>query len=66
MNDLTRFHAMMHYQPVDHTPYWSWGGWPETYQRWEKEGYDLKTFDANGNADRRIAMRALVVSESAF
>lgn len=54
MNDLGRFQAMMNYQPVDHTPYWSWGGWPETYQRWETEGCDLKTYDPNGKADRRI------------
>lgn len=55
MNDRQRFQAMMHYQPVDHTPYWSWGGWPETYQRWEKEGYNPQTYDVNGGADRRIA-----------
>lgn len=30
MNDLERFHACMNYEPVDHTPFWSWGGWPET------------------------------------
>ena len=27
-------------QPVDHVPFWSWGGWPETIERWKKEGYD--------------------------
>lgn len=54
MNDTERFQAMMRYQPVDHTPYWAWGGWPETYQRWEKEGYDPKAYDVNARADRRI------------
>lgn len=43
MNGLERFHACMNYEPVDHTPFWSWGGWPETIERWEKEGYDEKT-----------------------
>ena len=40
MNDRERFLACMDYKPVDHVPFWSWGGWPETIERWKKEGYD--------------------------
>lgn len=40
MNTLERFQACMAYQPVDHAPFWNWGGWPETIERWRKEGYD--------------------------
>ncbi len=42
MNTLERFQACMAYQPMDHTPFWNWGGWPETIERWQKEGYDPK------------------------
>jgi len=40
MTDLERFHACMEYQPVDRTPFWDWGGWPETIERWKREGFD--------------------------
>jgi len=40
MTDLERFQACMEYQPVDHTPFWDWGGWPETTERWKREGFD--------------------------
>lgn len=43
MGEITereRFHACMAYQPVDHTPFWGWGAWPETIERWKREGYD--------------------------
>ena len=53
MNDLKRFYACMNYQQVDHTPFWSWGGWPETIERWKKEGYDPGKVDLNMGADIR-------------
>ena len=40
MNELERFHACMSYEPVDRVPFWAWGGWPETIERWKTEGYD--------------------------
>ena len=39
MTDVQRFQACMEYQPVDHTPFWDWGAWPETIERWQGEGY---------------------------
>jgi uroporphyrinogen decarboxylase len=30
----------MEYRGVDFHPFWNWGGWPETIQRWKAEGYD--------------------------
>lgn len=39
MNERDRFYACMNYQPVDQAPYWSWGAWPETIERWKIEGY---------------------------
>ena len=36
MTDLERFVACMEYQPMDYTPFWNWGAWPETYERWKK------------------------------
>jgi hypothetical protein len=53
MTDLERFHACMAYQPVDHAPFWAWGGWPETLERWKKEGYDPKRFEPEGRIDQR-------------
>lgn len=40
MTDLERFRACMNYEPRDRAPFRSWGAWPETLERWEKEGYD--------------------------
>jgi len=41
MTDRERFVNVLNYQPVDHCFYaeclWTW---PETYERWEREGYD--------------------------
>ncbi len=54
MNDLERFNACMRYQAVDRTPFWSWGGWPETIERWEKEGYDPKKNNPSDICDRRL------------
>jgi len=53
MNDLERFHAVMSYQPVDRVPFYSWGGWPETLERWRGEGYDPAVHDLNLGADHR-------------
>ncbi|HEY64370.1 MAG TPA: hypothetical protein G4O02_07330 [Caldilineae bacterium] len=53
MNDLERFYACMNYQPVDHAPFWAWGGWPETIERWKREGYDPERMNLNMGADRR-------------
>ncbi len=53
MNDRERFYACMNYDPVDHIPFWSWGAWPETLERWQKEGYDPRQTDLNMDADRR-------------
>lgn len=39
MNDLERFYACMNYEKVDHTPFWDWGPWPETVERWKREGF---------------------------
>ncbi|MCD6291814.1 MAG: hypothetical protein J7M34_15060 [Anaerolineae bacterium] len=55
VNDLERFYACMNYQPVDHAPFWAWGGWPETIERWKREGYDPERVDLNMGADRRQA-----------
>ncbi|MCD6290857.1 MAG: hypothetical protein J7M34_10180 [Anaerolineae bacterium] len=40
MDPLERFLAVMEYQPVDHVPNWELGVWPQTRQRWEREGLD--------------------------
>ena len=55
MNDLQRFRACMEYRPVDRHPFWSWGGWPETIERWKREGYDPEEFDPTATGDRRIS-----------
>ncbi len=55
MTDLERFRACMDYRTMDRPPFWAWGAWPETLERWKSEGYDPKTFDLNMGADRRIA-----------
>ena len=39
MNDRERFLAVMSYRPVDRGVFGVWtGGWPETYERWRREG----------------------------
>ena len=43
MNDLERFRATLEYQPRDRAPLkeFPWPAWPETADRWAKEGgYD--------------------------
>jgi hypothetical protein len=54
MTDLQRFHACMAYQPVDHAPFWDWGAWPETIERWKQEGYQPGINNPAWLADRRI------------
>jgi len=56
MNDLQRFHACMSYQPVDRVPFWAWGAWPETIERWKSEGYDPDSFNPDVLADRRLVL----------
>lgn len=53
MTDLQRFHACLNYQPVDRCPFWAWGGWPETMDRWLKEGWDPATNDLSMGQDAR-------------
>ena len=55
MTALSRFHACMEYGPVDHTPFWDWGAWPETIERWRGEGYDPERDHPADIADPRRA-----------
>jgi uroporphyrinogen decarboxylase len=43
----------MEYQPADRAPFWAWGAWPETIERWKAEGYDPDRFDPAAAADKR-------------
>jgi hypothetical protein len=40
MNERERFLATMRYQDRDRAPYRHFGAWPETIERWKREGYD--------------------------
>ena len=40
MNDRERLLATMRYKPVDRVPYRNFGAWPETIERWIREGFD--------------------------
>ncbi len=40
MDHLERFLAVMEYKPVDRVPNWEAGVWPQTRERWEREGLD--------------------------
>ena len=53
MTALQRFKACMEYEPVDRTPFWDWGGWPETVERWQREGYQPGVNDPALLADGR-------------
>ena len=53
MTEYERFHACMAYEPMDRTPFWDWGGWPETFERWKTEGFDPDSYDPASIADRR-------------
>lgn len=52
MTDLQRFRACMEYEQVDRAPFWSWGAWPETIERWKREGYDPQQFDPEASTDK--------------
>lgn len=53
MNHRERFIACMEYQPVDHVPFWDWGAWPETLERWASEGFDPAVYHPASLADPR-------------
>lgn len=38
MTHRERFHAVMEYRPVKRVPNWELGAWPQTVQRWIREG----------------------------
>ena len=38
MKNLDRFRSVMHYVPCDHPPYMGEGPWPDTVERWNREG----------------------------
>ncbi|MCL1794515.1 MAG: hypothetical protein FWG34_11675 [Oscillospiraceae bacterium] len=40
MTDRERFLNVMRYRQTDRVPFWNFGAWPETVQRWKEEGYD--------------------------
>ncbi len=51
MNNTERFHATMNYEAVDRIPFWGFGAWPETIDRWKGEGYDPDKYDIYGGID---------------
>ena len=53
MNDKERFLATMRYQTVDRVPFWEFGSWPETYDRWKSEGFDPDNPDPRTITDKR-------------
>jgi uroporphyrinogen decarboxylase len=67
MNARDRFLACMDYKPVDRTPFWSWGGWPETVERWTKEGYDrARGIPEEALTDPRISVHHWFFPNPAF
>lgn len=42
LTNLDRFTHVMEYQPVDRVPNWEVGVWPQTVERWEREGLDRR------------------------
>lgn len=42
MTNRDNFFAVMEYQRPDHVPNWEVGVWPQTIERWEKEGLDRR------------------------
>ncbi|MCX6358767.1 MAG: hypothetical protein NT029_03090 [Armatimonadetes bacterium] len=52
MTERERFHACMRYEAMDKAPHWTWGGWPETMERWRREGFDGASMDVLQGADR--------------
>jgi hypothetical protein len=55
MTELARFRACMEYAPADRRPFWDWGAWPETIERWKAEGYDPERNSPASIADRRLS-----------
>lgn len=51
MTPRERFHAAMHFEPVDHVPDREFGYWDETLTRWHEEGLPVWVTD-NDLADR--------------
>jgi len=51
MNNIERFYACMNYQSVDRHPFWCFGAWPETLDRWKTEGYDPANHDLGAGSD---------------
>lgn len=51
MNNIERFYACMNYQPVDRHPFWCFGAWQETVDRWKTEGYDPEKHDLSAGSD---------------
>mgnify|MGYP002622875774 FL=1 len=45
----------MAYDAVDHTPFWYWGGWPQTIERWKSEGFDPQRNNPEDLCDKRLA-----------
>ena len=53
MTHRERFQRHMHHEPVDRAPYWTTGGWSQTYRRWRSEGLPENTsLDDVFHADR--------------
>lgn len=50
MTERERFHACLRYEAVDVVPHWTWGGWPETIERWMGEGYRPEVDDVRQGA----------------
>jgi len=40
VNTLERFRATMNYEKVDRVPLREFGAWPETLERWKREGFE--------------------------
>jgi hypothetical protein len=53
MTEKERFYACMEYKPVDYVPFWNWGAWPETIERWRGEGYDPQKYEPATITDMR-------------
>ena len=43
MNARERFHATMHFEPLDRPLYWEFGYWVPTLRRWYDEGLPCRT-----------------------
>lgn len=54
MNGRERFLRTMRYEAVDHVPLIATGGWPETGDRWRREGWDGSSLTDRFGADAWI------------